>query len=255
MNCLKISILTILNLLTHTNDSRNYINDYIHKLNLKKNDKQDYYYNGLKLICKQRIKTKEFKFNKNQEYSITKIDKKNNNIYIEDQCFKRETVENYFTLNYVYTCHSAQGITIDDKYLISDYKFEYVNLKWLYTAITRSTDLNNIYFFTEFIQTDKIKIKQHIKKMIINYKEQDKKALRELDDKKYITYEWIIKKIKKQNSLCYYCGNMIDIDIHNKLNNDEKLTIDRKINDISHYKTNCILSCLFYQKKNNNKKL
>ena len=236
--------LGINNAITYTNDSRNYINDYIHKLNLKKNNEQEYYYKGLKLICKQRIKTKEFKFNKNQEYSITNIDKKNNNIYIENQCFKREVVENNFTLNYVYTCHSAQGITIDDKYLICDYKFEYVNLKWLYTAITRSTDLNNIYFYTEFIQTDKIKIKQHIKKMIINYKEQDKKACRELDDKKYITYEWVINKIKKQNSLCYHCGNMIDIDIHNKLNNDDKLTIDRKINDISHYKTNCILSCL-----------
>jgi len=89
-----------------------------------------------------------------------------------------------------------------------------------------------------------MKIKQHIKKMIFNYKEQDKKACREIEETKYITYEWIIKKLNKQKSLCIHCNNKIDIDINNKLVNTEKLSIDRINDDISHYKTNSVLSCL-----------
>ncbi len=80
--------------------------------------------------------------------------------------------------------------------------------------------------------------------MIRQYIYQDKKAGREIEDKRYITYEWILNKIKKQNSKCYMCGNIINIDINNNLNDNEKLTIDRINNDMPHFKINCKISCL-----------
>ena len=168
----------IYNAITYTNDSRHYINNLIHKKVMNKNNNNKYYYNGLKLICKKRIKTNEMKFNINQEYSITNID--NKNIYIENKKFKKETINNNFTLNYAYTCHTAQGASINDKYIICDWQNEYADLRWLYTAITRATNFDNIYFYTDNVKTEKFIIRQHINKMIRQYIYQDKKAGREI---------------------------------------------------------------------------
>ena len=49
--------------------------------------------------------------------------------------------------NYCRTCRSFQGCSIDEAITIFDHKFTNVNRKWLYTAITRATDLKQVYFY------------------------------------------------------------------------------------------------------------
>ena len=51
------------------------------------------------------------------------------------------------------TCHSAQGTSIKCKITIFDYKYKYVSRKWIWTAITRATNLDNVYFY-DYVETD-----------------------------------------------------------------------------------------------------
>ncbi len=50
-------------------------------------------------------------------------------------------IKNNFVHNYCKTCHSVQGSTIEEAITIFDHKFAYFTRKWLYTAVTRATDL------------------------------------------------------------------------------------------------------------------
>ena len=48
--------------------------------------------------------------------------------------------------NYCATCHSSQGASINGKICIFDYPDKLVNWRWLWTAITRATQIENVYF-------------------------------------------------------------------------------------------------------------
>ena len=56
-------------------------------------------------------------------------------------------IKKHFVHNNCRTGHSFQGGSIDEAITIFDHKFTYVNRKWLYTAITRATDLKQVYFY------------------------------------------------------------------------------------------------------------
>jgi hypothetical protein len=43
--------------------------------------------------------------------------------------------------------HASQGCTIKSKYIIFDWKYSYVSIKWFKVALTRATDIDNIYFY------------------------------------------------------------------------------------------------------------
>ena len=98
-----------------------------------------------------QTKTKQVGF-VNFTYIITDIDDETN-IYTlydgenDDIYVSAQQLESNFKLPYARTCHSQQGLTIDEKITIFDLNHFMVNTKWIYTAITRTTDLKNIQFY------------------------------------------------------------------------------------------------------------
>ena len=56
-------------------------------------------------------------------------------------------IKKNFVHNYCRTCHSFQGNTIEESITIFDHKFAYATRKWLYTAVTRATDLKKVFFY------------------------------------------------------------------------------------------------------------
>ena len=96
------------------------------------------------------MKNSKYTFNVNYEYTI--IDISETSLTLKD-CSIDESyilpiklIEDNFIHGYCRTCHSYQGSSIDDKLTIFDWDFYFVNRKWIYTAITRATNLNNVYF-------------------------------------------------------------------------------------------------------------
>ena len=56
-------------------------------------------------------------------------------------------IKNNFVPNYCRTCHSFQGSAIEEAMTIFDHKFAYASHKWLYTAVTKATDIKQVYFY------------------------------------------------------------------------------------------------------------
>ena len=72
-----------------------------------------------------------------------------------------------------------------------DWKFFFVNRKWLYTAVTRATELNNVVFFsgpTE--ELDEATLNKYLTKKVENYKKQDLEHGRAIADN-FVTEAWL----------------------------------------------------------------
>jgi len=218
------------NNITYFNKRADKINKLIHE---KYNDKDDYYYKGLKIKLRKHyiinnnnnediknVKENIFKIdvnyiykNKNYEYVndirlyinyVYKIVEKHNNYYLLidylNNCFiiDDEIINKYYSLNYCYTCFSLQGDTIANKYItIFDINTPYINKRFIYTALTRTNNLKYIQVFEHSKNELKIlnscKIKQYLINKINKYREIDIINNRAIEEDKYISIEWIIK--------------------------------------------------------------
>ena len=149
----------------------------------------------------------------NYEYEITDV--KDKTLMLQDiagdQKFEVKTVDarKRFIFNYCSTCHSAQGQSIDESITISDWKFAFISREWLWTAVTRATELDIVYFYKyaegEF-NTDLIT--SYFKRKVEAYREQDRTRTNDKLPKdiikKYVTAEWLMECV---NKCCPICNN------------------------------------------------
>ena len=185
---------------------------YLMKLGSKEN-KQYEYEKGERLICREYTKVDNKVFNGNFEYEIVAVC--DGFLMLKDiksgkaQGLNKDKVRSSFIFASCFTCHSAQGSSIDGDITIFDYNhFLIKNYKeWLWTAITRARDLSRVKFFKYSDDTEdelnKQNIKSYFSRKVENYKIQDRKAKREIPKDGYITTEWFMNNIKNQ---CNYCG-------------------------------------------------
>ena len=118
-----------------------------------------------------------------------------------------EVIRKHFIHNFCRTCHSFQGTSIDDDITIFDWKFFHVDRKWIWTAITRSTDLKRVKFY-EYSENPKNMehMLQYFAKKVERYKMQDRKAKRQIDEANYITKELLLGWVGKS---CNSCGDCL----------------------------------------------
>ena len=209
----------------------------------KKLDKTSEYEVGEKIICRKWFKVNKDRFNVNFEYEIIKI--VNDLITIVDSSTGKEytlstkTIKNNFIFSYCGTCHSYQGSSIDESMTIHDYKYHFVNRRWLWTAITRATDLNNVWFheYNEKPFNNKL-VKSYFEKKIEGYKLQDAKANRPISEK-YVTVDWLMKCINKP---CCECGCNLELNLETCFPSSN-ITAQRVDNSLSHNLDNIIPMC------------
>ena len=113
--------------------------------------KTDDYEVGEVLVCRKYLKISSgTKCSVNFEYIIKAV--KEGSIVIKELHastsleLKLDVIRKRFIHSYCRTCHSFQGSSIDGKITIFDWRFFFVNRKWLYTAVTRATELKNFLF-------------------------------------------------------------------------------------------------------------
>ena len=208
------------------------------------------YYKGLDIICKRYLKAKAGKLYTNYSYVIKEIGQ---NVFtvIEpvdnvEMTFDISILKKHFKLPYCYTCHSVQGLSLDEEITLFDCNTPYVDRHFVWTAITRARDLSKITFFEhskdEIKRLERARMLQYLKLKIDFYKKQDNDAKRLINKDKYIDVEWFTDQINNHErcSLCCNSYYMVLDDHNNVLCN---ITADRVCNDIGHEKENCQLLC------------
>ena len=242
----------------------NIVNKFVHSRLVTKpketvNIQKTQYYVGLELTCKKHYRNKNIRLFKNFRYIITEI-KKDTFTVIDPLAnipiILNSSVMECFTLPYANTCHSVQGLTLNEKYTIFDCNTPHANRNWVWTALTRASDMNNITIFQhkqdEVDRLIQSKKELYMKNKINGYKQQDIKAKRRIDDGSYVNLEWARMQYIEQKHVCMFCKCPFEMDIENG-NVISNLTIDRLDSNKSHYTNNCVLSCLECNKGRSNK--
>jgi len=201
-------------------------------------------------ISKTKRITKHF------DYKITRIDKNTFDLVDESSGMEykdlHKTMLRDFSYPYAYTGHSLQGDTIDKPIVIFDSQFEHVTRKWLYVALTRSSNLDNVYVF-EGKKVFHIP-EADIDNKIIGYMRQDGSRIvsKRTNDinRNYIDVPWVLKQSKLQMHRCSCCSEVMNVE------NDGSMldwTVDRIDSEKCHTKDNCTLMCWHcnISKKNN----
>jgi hypothetical protein len=197
--------------------------------------KDNKYFIGQELICRKTFKIKSERTFINYTYTITDI--KADTYCLTDGFAKIELnksiVHQHFRLPYARTCHSYQGLTENEPITIFDINSFMVDKYWLYTAITRTTALENVYLFTGQQQTE-----EHEIKYSINLHQYNDRQRFKIDTfiEDYITYDWIKEQLKI-NKICKYCKSHFDI------SDCESFSVDRIDNELPHTKMNCEIIC------------
>ena len=151
-------------------------------------------------------------------------------------------IKKNFVHNYCRTCHSFQGSTIDEAITIFDHKFAYATRKWLYTAVTRATDLKKVFFYDYDESAEKERdMIQYFTRKVEKYRQQDKKANRSIDDANFITKEWLMSCVGKSCGSCSDCLN--DNRSHGRI--DCNLTARRVCNNEAHHLDNVMPYCVY----------
>ena len=156
-----------------------------------------------------------------------------------------EKARKAFIFAWCSTCHSAQGSSVDEEITIFDYNHFLVKdyPEWIYTALTRSRDLNKVKFFRYKNDKDDEFNKQNIisyfERKIEAYKTQDRTAKRSIPKVGYVNVEWFIDNIRNQ---CNYCGCGFHLDIRNG-NIMSNLTCQRVNNELTHTLENIVPYC------------
>ena len=212
----------------------------------QKLDKQTDYEIGEFVICRKYLKTKSHTFHVNFKYEIMEII--NNTLSIRDPTLPDkihivplDVIQANFIHGYCRTCHSFQGASIDDSITIFDWNHPCVSWKWLWTAITRSRDLDKVFFYNGKCPEYNLQLLPgYLKKKIDGYKDQDKKAGRKYDDDKYITVDWLKSCFGKA---CCNCGDSFIFEVKYS-RPTSNLTADRKDNSVAHTIDNIAPLCI-----------
>ena len=207
---------------------------------------------GEMVVCRKFLKVKKSKLHVNFEYEIDQINGDEITIFDGLETFvtlDRDLLKKYFVHAYCRTCHSFQGSSIDDKITIFDWRFKFVNRKWIYTAVTRATNLKHVYFYCgkleQEIDDDEHKsLNKYLELKVANYIKQDLQHGREITSN-YVTPDWLKKQFGKQ---CSECGDCLRYDYeNNKVNSN--LSADRIDCSECHHINNIVPLCVTCNQK------
>ncbi len=126
------------------NSTTEMVNNYLHEYK----EKQKYYL-GLEVIGRKTVKNKDYKIAVNYTYSIVEIADSAIIVFDGEENFSipKTKFDELFKLSYGRTCHSMQGLSVDEDITIFDATRHTATVQWLYTAITRTTDLSKITIY------------------------------------------------------------------------------------------------------------
>ena len=108
---------------------------------------------------------------------------------------------------------------------------------------TINSDYNNIDNILDTNTLNSLKYyKNNIKNKLASYRQQDI-LKKKFDEKKFVSYEEVIKLINDSNLKCYYCNCEVYI-LYEIVREMKQWSLDRINNDIGHNTGNLVIACL-----------
>jgi hypothetical protein len=131
--------------------------------------------------------------------------------------------------------------------------FWYVTREWFYTALTRATSLDRIFFWEPEVKLHSLQAVQEsevrvlLERKIAGHKVADRKAGRAFEDDDYVTVEQVFALAKEQRGRCFSCGEFVQVawrEAKGKKEDGNQLSIDRINNDFAHTRDNLRIACM-----------
>ena len=231
--------------IAYTNKRCLYVSNTIRK-SLSKNDRYEV---GEYMICRKYKKDGESTFNVNFKYQIKSIGADGvvlQNIHTNKLYHTSiATLNEHFRYAYCATCHSSQGSSVDKSITIHEWQKQHlITREWLYTSVTRCTDINKVMFYKSEEKDDELNeatLMRYLENKVKRYKIQDLKAGRNVEDADYIDAKWLYDRINSRCNRCG-CGFEFDVKCGEVVSN---LTAQRLDNNQNHCKDNCIIYCTY----------
>ena len=242
-----------------TTSNVSYMNYTAQQLNLKIHKEQfgrtknTLYKRGDILICKIYNKKRHFKIN--FKYTISRVNYGAQMLDLDldgDEIkISFEEANAWFRLPYTYTAHSVKGMTLSDDITILDIETPLVwnDPKWLYTAITRCRNINNVKYCNNAGFFNMARLDKTIKEKIRQHKQTDIKS-KKFNPYKFITPEYIHNMIKgkiNEYNKCPVCCEKLE---YFDKKSQHMFSIDRINKKYGHNKGNVQLMCVNCNKKN-----
>jgi len=186
-----------------------------------------YVWKDMIMICRQTFLADKDKCYTNYQYEVVEIDR--THIHFCDMTEEEPVVmrveklkiHKHFQYNFAGTCHSYQGLSLEPGQLTTIHHANHsiCSRKWVYVAITRAMDLDDLQFvlLDERGVSDSVNMRhfQYFRSKIERYKEQDKLAGRwnteHDDDTLFVNTKWFQHTI--ENATHCKCGKLFEVKI------------------------------------------
>ena len=227
-----------------------YTNEMIRFVNTRSHTHKDPYYVGQILVKfgETAIKQRGREIKKNYMVEVVKWNPEGGGIVVScsDKDFEFKLLQSQldsFDYTYAFTGHKMQGSSFDEPVVI--YESRYMSRNWLWVAMTRSRDLNKVFFCAA--PTDDLIEKTHVDSKIKESIVADRRAeriergLQNPLPEDYVTSEWIYEQSENQEHKCYVCKEPMST--KNDTRDTKSWSIDRVNSDFYHSQSNCRLAC------------
>ena len=163
---------------------------------------------------------------------------------------EKTIIHKHFDYNFAGTCHSYQGLSLEplpdnQKTTILHANHAYVSRKWIYVAITRARNLDDLQFVLldehEIKDSEKMRQYQYFQQKVSRYREQDR-VMGRLHEGEYVDASWF-QEIMKKKTLCK-CGKPFYITTKDNGMMTTNLTANRIDNAFPHLVINIQAMCL-----------
>jgi hypothetical protein len=210
------------------------------------------YWVGQTLRCRKRLTVDKTKLHINYIYTVSAVADKGlvlkSSLGVE-YVVSFASLSECFAYNYAHTCHSLQGMSVATGITLHDLAFFFVTREWFYTALTRSRNLAEIFYWDPSVvlhdlQVVKVgELELRIERKIAGHRKADADAGRGFDEADYITVEDVKDLLDTQEYCCSKCREVVMLSWKDAKDGSQ-FTIDRINNTEAHVRHNCLISCL-----------
>ena len=157
-----------------------------------------------------------------------------------------------FTYTHAHTGHSLQGTSVASGITIFDLGHPFMSRAWLYTALTRSRSMDQVYYMDPSVKLSGLAevkdadLRSRIERKIDGHRKADSDKERRYHPSEYVDTETVLRLLREQGGCCSHCNEEVLLQWKEAAGTRDtrQFSIDRINNNVAHTKNNVVVSCL-----------